>query len=64
MKAMTSKDFLDLLAIDLFGWNGDPTCCRRCNGPKGEFKDEPSHYEWERMGWCQKCQDGFFEEDE
>ena len=60
---MTKRDFLDRLAVELFGWNGDPNCCRRCNAEvdEKEFKDEPSHFEWERLRWCQRCQDGWFE---
>ena len=60
-RKMAHQEFLDRLAKDIFKWNGDPNCCRRCSGPIGEFRDEVSQKEYEIVGWCQECQDGFYE---
>lgn len=64
MSKMTKQDFLDKLAMDIFGWNGDPSCCRRCSEKVGKFKDELSEKEYKLTGWCQKCQDGYYEEED
>ncbi len=32
-----------------------------CGEPATKFKDELSRKEYTISGWCQKCQDGFFE---
>jgi hypothetical protein len=50
----------DALARALFGWDGDPTHCRMCNGEATSFTDELSKREFAISGMCQKCQDGFF----
>lgn len=38
--------------------------CVRCKKPIGEFKDELSAKEYQITGFCQKCQDWVFAEEE
>ena len=37
--------------------------CRRCDEPVAEFRDDVSRAEYRLSGFCQKCQDWFFESD-
>lgn len=42
----------------------DTHTCISCGMPATEFKDDKSMVEWRITGFCQKCQDDvFFEED-
>ena len=54
------QQFIDSMAVDVFGWDGDPKHCRTCNSPIGEFRDEISAREFEISGMCQDCQDKTF----
>ena len=38
--------------------------CAECGNDAKEFKNEVSRKEYAIIGWCQQCQDSFYERDE
>ena len=57
------QKFVDAIAYEFFGWDGNKAHCRTCNAPTGDprlFRDELSLREYHISGMCQKCQDEVF----
>ena len=59
-RAPALQKFIDEMATQMFGWDGDVANCRMCNNPVEGFKDGLSQREYEISGMCQQCQDDFF----
>lgn len=38
--------------------------CAKCGNDAKHFKDEKSWKEYRIIGWCQQCQDSFYESEE
>jgi hypothetical protein len=54
------QKFVDSLAKELFGHDGNPEHCVTCGGDAKEFRNKASEREHAISGMCQKCQDAIF----
>ena len=61
-KSNVVQAFIDEMAKEMFGWDGDEAHCKICNAQvnRADFIDELSIREYDISGMCQKCQDDFF----
>ena len=54
--------------IHTFGFDRIPAIqadrCAKCGNDAKEFKNEVSRKEYAIIGWCQQCQDSFYESGE
>lgn len=52
--------FVDHMATELFGWDGDKWRCAICGNDITDFRDSLSVREFNISGMCQACQDDVF----
>lgn len=67
-KSPETTEFLDRFTQTAFGRTRSESIradvCVYCGGPATEFNDEVSRREYRISGYCQKCQDATFGEDD